>query len=241
MNWAIFNWIGWEDWAGNFCYTILALSYLVTNMYWLRLLAVVALGLEGVYFYFGSDTPLWVGIGWNAVFVSINVVQLAILTREHMKVRFTAQEELLRRGLFAGLGSLDLSRLLKSGSWHDVKAGTELTSEGKAVTDVCVIADGLAKVEVGDRTISILQTGSFVGEMSLLTNEAASATVTAMSPCRVFVVSKEKLRALFEKSQELQSALTGIIGRDLAYKLKTASEPDTDLTAPQSTSDKRWH
>jgi CRP-like cAMP-binding protein len=104
-----------------------------------------------------------------------------------------------------------------------------------------VIADGLAKVEVGDRTISILQTGSFVGEMSLLTNEAASATVTAMSPCRVFVVSKEKLRALFEKSQELQSALTGIIGRDLAYKLKTASEPDTDLTAPQSTSDKRWH
>jgi hypothetical protein len=54
----------WQDWVGHFSYLMLAVSYLVTNMYWLRALAIVALGLEGVYFYFSGDAPLWVGIGW---------------------------------------------------------------------------------------------------------------------------------------------------------------------------------
>ena len=64
--------MSWEDWAGNFCYLLLAVSYLVTSLLWLRILAIAALGLEGIYFYFASTPPLWVGIARAAVFVGIN-------------------------------------------------------------------------------------------------------------------------------------------------------------------------
>ncbi len=60
----------WQDWAANACYVILAASYLVTNIYWLRILAVVALAFEGVYFYFGAEILLWIWIVWNVFFIA---------------------------------------------------------------------------------------------------------------------------------------------------------------------------
>jgi CRP-like cAMP-binding protein len=224
MSWMPFEWMSWEDWAGNFCYLILAFSYLVTNIYWLRVLAIVALGFEGIYFYYGSQPPLWVGIAWAAVFVGINVIQLVILTRERMSVRFNEQEEALRRGLFAGVESLQLHRLLKNGHWQNIPAGMRLTTEGQVVNDFCVIASGCAKVEVGSRLISVLQPGALVGEMSLLTGENASATVTTLSPCRVFRVNKQKLQSLFGKNQDFRSELVNVIGRNLSQKLRLTSE-----------------
>jgi len=102
-----FAWnMGWEDWAGNFCYLILAVSYLVTNLYWLRLLAILALGLEGIYFYCASTPPLWVGIAWAVVFVAINLIQIALLTRERLKVEMSGLEILFHQRFF-----LDVNRL----------------------------------------------------------------------------------------------------------------------------------
>jgi CRP-like cAMP-binding protein len=235
MNWMPFEWMSWQDWAGNFCYLILAFSYLVTNIYWLRVLAIVALGLEGVYFYYGSETPLWVGIAWAAVFVGINVIQLLILTRERMSVRFSEQEETLRRGLFAGIGSVQLHRLLKNGQWQNIPAGTRLTTEGQLVSDFCVIASGCAKVEVGNRLISVLQPGALIGEMSLLTGENASATVTTLSPCQVFRVSKQKLQSLFGKSQDFRTELINVIGCNLSHKLRLTSETNGVAVAKTGT------
>jgi hypothetical protein len=44
---ALLTAMGWEDWAANLCYPILVFSYMVTNICWLRALAILALGLEG--------------------------------------------------------------------------------------------------------------------------------------------------------------------------------------------------
>src|SRR5258706_15471743 len=90
----------WQDWGGHFSYLMLAVSHLVTNMYWLRALAIVALGLEGVFFFFSGGAPPWVGIRWAAVFVGINVVQLGIMARNHMRVRLSSEERGLHRQRF---------------------------------------------------------------------------------------------------------------------------------------------
>ena len=50
--------MGWQDWIGTASYALLAASYIVTNIYWLRLLAIVALTAETAYFYVG-------GRGWR--------------------------------------------------------------------------------------------------------------------------------------------------------------------------------
>src|SRR5258706_4467536 len=121
----------WQDWAANFCYLILAASYLVTNLLWLRVLAIVALGLEGIYFYVASRPPLWVGIAWAAIFVGINLVQLLLMTRDRLAVRMSERERLLHRGLFAELTPVQFHRLLKIGEWREVEDGTTLPGPGE--------------------------------------------------------------------------------------------------------------
>ena len=211
----------WQDWAGNACYTLLALSYVFTNMLWLRVLAIVSLGFEAVYFFFGASEPLWVGIAWNAAFVGINVVMLILLLRERRQLLLTADEAILKRGLFADLDAVNFGRLLRIGEWVELPRGTVLTREGERVGTFYVIADGLAEVEVAGHVVSILQNGSFVGEMSLLTNAPASATVTTLAVCRVFRVEQSVLVALLSRHPEIRAGLDRTIGRDLARKLKS--------------------
>lgn len=217
---ALIDLMRWQDWAGNACYTLLALSYLFTNMLWLRLIAIVSLAFEGVYFFFGASDPLWVGIGWNAVFVGINIVMLVLLMHERRQRRLSADEAILKRGLFADLDAANFGRLLRIGEWVELPRGTILTHEGTAVDSFYVIADGLAEVEVHGHVVSILQNGSFVGEMSLLTNAPASATVTTLAICRVFRVEQQKLVALLSRHPEIRAGLDRTIGRDLVRKLK---------------------
>jgi hypothetical protein len=215
--------MGWQDWAGNVCYMILAISYAVSNIYWLRGLAIVALAMEMIYFFFGADRPLWVGIGWNIVFIGTNAIQLALLTRERMRVRFSDQERLLHGGLFRELTPVDFNRLLKAGKWRDVPEGTELARENAPITDVSVIIAGAAKVEVGGRLVALLQPGAFVGEMSFLTKGNASADVTTATPSRLFSVSKPQLEALLEGNAGIKTAIHRMMGQDLARKLVSAS------------------
>lgn len=225
MDPASFDLMRWQNLAANACYLILAASYLVTNMYWLRVLAIVALGLEAVYFVFGAESPLWVGIAWNFVFVAINVVQLTFLYRERWQVRFSDQERLLHQGLFAEFGPVEFNRLLRSGAWREIYEGTVLTKEAHIVQELMVVIKGLAKVEVAGETVALLQPGAFIGEMSLLTGEPASATVTALVDGRIFAISQERLGALLEKDVGIKTAIHRVIGRDLVTKLKSSWQP----------------
>ena len=222
MDAVSFDILRWQDWAGNACYVILAASYLVTNMYWLRVLAIVALGFEGVYFFFGAGTPLWVGIAWNFIFVAINAVQLTLLVRERWQARFSEQERLLHQGLFAVFGPVEFNRVLKTGGWREVFEGTVLTMEGRPVQELLILIKGLAKVEVAGAMIALLQPGAFIGEMSLLTREPASATVTVLADSRLIAVSQERLITLLDKDADVKSAIHRVISRDLVAKLKSA-------------------
>ncbi len=53
------------DLTGTLSYAIIALSYMMTRIFWLRVAAVVGLFLEIIYFRF-SGGDLKVGIGWDS-------------------------------------------------------------------------------------------------------------------------------------------------------------------------------
>jgi len=211
--------MGWEDWAGNFCYAILAISYMVINMWWLRLLAVISLFFEAVYFFFGASEPLWIGIGWNVIFVLINVVNLYFLTHEHLLSRIDSDAQGLMVGPFFGMARAPFVRLMRAGHWRDLPAGTELTREDEPVRDLMVVGSGTAEVLVKGERVAELHAGSFIGEMSLLTRGNATATVRTAGPCRLFTVPKVKLSELLAKDKELDAALHGVLSRDLVQKL----------------------
>jgi hypothetical protein len=210
-----------QDLVGNASYVLLAASYLVTNIYWLRLLAIVALTTEAVYFYLAGDRQLWVGILWAGVFNAINIVQLLLLARARLKVRMTDEEKTLHSSIFGKLEKLDFSRILAVGSFEEFPRGTELTSQGRAVESVHLLLSGHARVVVDSAVIAGLSAGDFVGEMAYIGSCTASATVITEERCRSFRVGIDDLRALTLKHDKIEAAMNARFSIDLARKLRT--------------------
>jgi hypothetical protein len=132
----------WGDAAGHLSYLIIAFSYWLTNIYWLRVTAVVGLCFEIAYFGIVSGGALYAGIGWDLVFIAINLFHLLRLTRERLRLRLAAADRDLLRTLFEGLDDAQIGMLLNSASWHKVDAGEQLTVEGKPVPALMLIAAG---------------------------------------------------------------------------------------------------
>lgn len=210
-----------HDLVGTASYVLLAASYLVTNIYWLRLLATVALTAEAVYFYMAGDRQLWVGILWAGVFNAINILQLALLARTRFKVRMSNEERSLHASVFGQLERVDFSRILAAGRFVELEAGTVLTQQDGPVDSLHLMLNGRARVLVDERMIALLGAGDFIGEMAFIGGCGASATVVTETRCRTFRIAHDSLRALCEKHQKIEAVMNARFSIDLAQKLRT--------------------
>jgi hypothetical protein len=85
-----------NNWFGHFSYLLIAISYWLTDIFWLRLVAVVGLSFEILYFWH-SGGDLRTGIGWDLIFIIINAYQLYRLLRDRLSLRLPeADRDLLR-------------------------------------------------------------------------------------------------------------------------------------------------
>lgn len=217
-------WLGlpWGEAAGHVSYVIIALSYWLTNIYWLRVTAVIGLCFEVAYFMIVSDA-LYTGITWDAVFIAINLFHLARLTRERLRLRLASDDRDLLRAMFEGLDDAQIGMLLKSASWHKAPTGEQLTVQGAPVPALMLIAAGQASVAVGD-TIVAQMGRSFIGEIAFLTGGTASATVTATQPTRVMKIEQMRLKTLLVIDNQIAAVLHRLLGADLAQKLRARNE-----------------
>lgn len=209
----------WSDVPGHLSYAIIALSYWLTNIFWLRVMAVVGLMLEILYFRLAGGGGLHVGIAWDVVFILINAYQIYRLVAERRSLASLAEVQMLRQGALAGLDAVQLAALLKAGSWTDFEIGTTLTVEGQPVTQLFLICDGQASVTAGRKHIATLHNGAFVGEMAFLSGNPASATVTVERRTHAFVFDVRKLSVLARSNEAVAFEFHRVLGRDLARKL----------------------
>jgi hypothetical protein len=182
---------------------LIAGSYLVTSMLWLRVLAIVGLAAEAVYFYIvGSSSP-WVAIGWAMVFMAINAVQLTRLLLDLRSSTLHGDERFLKSHTFAALSLLSFRRLMKAGRWQTLPPGAVLTVQDQPVTHLRVLVGGLANMVVDNLPVATIRASGIVGEMSQLTGDAASATVTVTQPARAFEIASTELCRLSHDHDDL--------------------------------------
>jgi hypothetical protein len=213
----------WSDMPGHASYILIAVSYYLTNIYWLRVTAVMGLSLEIVYLRL-SGGDMGAGIGWDVVFILINLWQIYWLVDDRRKLARIKDAHLLRQGVFAGFDNAQIARLVSSGTWKDLAEGAVLTRTGEPVRELTLLCDGGAKVDVAGHTVARLSNGAFVGEMAFVTGNPASATVTIERPTRAFVFDMERLRKLVAGDETVATAIHRVVGRDLAIKLRSHSE-----------------
>jgi Cyclic nucleotide-binding domain len=215
--------ISWSDVPGHVSYVLIALSYWMTNVFWLRVIAVVGLVFEILYFRM-SGGAMHTGIGWDVIFIIINLYQIFRLIADQRRLRYMKELDLLSQGAFASLTREQLAQLVKAGSWRTFEPGTQVTREGEPVRELVLICDGQTVVESQGRTITHLHGGSLVGELALVSGNPASATVTVERITRAFILEMERLRNLIRTDDLVASAIDRVVGRDLAAKLTASTE-----------------
>jgi hypothetical protein len=213
---------GWGALPGHIAYAIIAVSYLLTNMFWLRLAAVVGIGFEIVYF-LCSGSAVWPSIAWDSAFILINLAQLGILLRDRFSLRLSKDEEAFIRPIVGDLDKAQVAQLLRTAEWRSVAAGTVVTRETEPVRELTFICQGQTQVRVRDQLVAHVGAGAFVGDVSFATGVAATATVVAEEALRVLAFDQDKLKALCKRDEQIAHALYRRIGGGLADKMRAAT------------------
>ena len=116
--------------------------------------------------------------------------------------------------LFAGADREQLGAIARRSMAIEVDEGRELVREGCEAREFVVILDGYAAVTISGVPISYLGAGSCFGEMSLIDGTRRSATVTAASPMRLIVVTREDfLDLLAQEPSFCLRVLRMVVGR----------------------------
>lgn len=207
---------------GHVAYAFLATSYILTNIFWLRVTAVFSMFLEIVYFYL-SGGDLSIGIGWTVLFILINAYQLFVLLRDRWSLQLPEKEGPILREALQGLDDSQIARLLKATEWIDCNAGDVLTRQDAPVDALYFICSGRANVKVKNANVAHLEKGAFVGEIAYLTGNAATATVIIEKPSRILKFSKMRMAKVTGADDQINGIIYQLLGRDLASKMQRSN------------------
>ncbi len=211
------------DIPGHFSYILLAISYILTNIFWLRVMAIAALAFEIIYFHY-SGGDLRTGMVWDMIFIAINLFQLFLLTRERFLFSIPEPDRTSLKAAMPALSQGNLQMLVRAGHLRTIETGTVLAHENRQLDHVYLICDGQAKVFLEDTELATIGIGSFVGEAAFLTDGIATATVTAAVQTRALVFSTQKLRSLIAKDGEVAKSMHQLLGRDLVRKMRARND-----------------
>ena len=97
-----------------------------------------------------------------------------------------------------------------------------LCTEGEIGHEFFVIVDGKVKITRKGRRIATRGSGDFVGEIALLEEMPRTATVTAETPLRLFVLTSRDFRHLLDENPSVERKVLRALARRLA---ETSKDP----------------
>ena len=100
--------------------------------------------------------------------------------------------------LFSAVSKKDLATISKHSEHLTIKAGTEMTTEGRIGYEFYVIIDGKASVTRGGTQVAVLGPGDSFGELSLLDRAPRNATVTAETDIDAVILGQREFSALLD-------------------------------------------
>lgn len=116
----------------------------------------------------------------------------------------TKVEALKRSPLFHDLSRKELEALAKVTEDMEIAAGTVLTRQGDTGREFFVVLDGEVEITRDDRPVEQRGGGDFFGELALVADVPRTATLTAKTPLRAFVLTGQSFRHLLETSPDIE-------------------------------------
>lgn len=116
--------------------------------------------------------------------------------------------------LFANCSKGELQEIAAIADEIDIAEGKELTTEGSPGREFFVLIEGTASVAQDGDQINDLGPGDFFGEVALVKDTPRTATVTATSPVRALVVTRQNFKRLIERQPDIErTVLKALVDR----------------------------
>jgi CRP-like cAMP-binding protein len=123
----------------------------------------------------------------------------------------TKADALGRCPFFADLSRGDLIELAKATEDMEVEEGKVLTRQGQSGSEFFVIIDGEVTVTKDGNEVRRQGPGEFFGEIALIEDRPRTATVTAVTPLRFFVLTRQSFRSLLAHQPELEQKVNAAL------------------------------
>lgn len=133
--------------------------------------------------------------------------------------RFSLDDRKFGDAVLARMPDGELKRLLALGEWKTMPAGTVLTEEGKPVAALIYLALGKAEVFRSGESVATMSTGRFVGDMTCMTGEPATATVRLLTRTRLLKLPAQQYRDFVAKHPEVREHMQQALARDIGRKM----------------------
>ena len=219
---------------------VIHLAYLITfvalairDVLFLRIVLSFANVLQVVYQYGFNDSPD-IAV-WNALFLIINIIQVVKLMKERAPVKIPDDIEDIYRTKFSDMTHREFLYFWSLGKQRDVE-DCSIIKEGEYQKNLFLILSGNASVSRDDRVIATLHRPEFVGEISFITREPASANVDADGRLYYIEWNQDELRRMKVKNSTFWTKLNQCLGEDLARKIKHNSIIKTSETEKKENS-----
>jgi CRP-like cAMP-binding protein len=124
---------------------------------------------------------------------------------------------LARTEWFTGVPQEEIDQIVPHFRPRDVTAGTEIVRQGEPGDELFLVDSGQLEASVtanGKRIrLGTLAPGDVFGEMAVLRRAPRTATITALTAARLWVLSGSSLRQAFERMSGLEAKLRRIMRR----------------------------
>ena len=210
--------------VGHLAFGLIAFSYLVKDIMYLRILSIVA-SLFGMFFNYTVPTePLWLPIGWNAIFVMVNIYHISVLLYEKRPVQMDDKNTELYNTLFKELTPVEYLKISKAACWKNYQPNDVLIRQQHLVPDLILIYNGTIDVEVDGNKVAELRDGQFVGEMSFLTEKSATATCVVKHPTECLVWKQQEFKDLLKRNPSLYFTIQSLLSAQVSSNLVSSSK-----------------
>ena len=201
--------------AGHLAFGLIAFSFLVKDILWLRIVSILASLFSVFYNWVIPVEPMWIPIGWNFVFVALNVYHIAVIIYEKRPIKMAPKDKELYETLFKDLSPVEYLKISKVAEWKTYKSGEKIIRQGTPVTDLILIYNGTADVAVDGKGVAQLKDGQFVGEMSFLTEKPATATCIVKHKTECLVWKQPEFKELLKRNPSLYYTIQSLLSNQL--------------------------
>ena len=201
--------------AGHLAFGLIAFSFLVKDILWLRVVSILASLFSVFYNYTIPETPMWLAINWNFIFVAVNVYHIAVIIYEKRPIKMQPKDKELYETMFKDLSPVEYLKISKVAEWKKYKSGQSLIVQGMPVDDLILIYNGTVNVIVDEKKVAELKDGQFVGEMSFLTEKSATATCIVKHDTECLVWKQPEFKELLKRNPSLYYTIQSLLSNQL--------------------------